>query len=639
MASEQFERILADEELAAEIAERVPLLRGPGEIRTATGRGALDGERGFGGRRALATARARRAAPAAARAAVERATEGRPFNEAIVLRFGRPSLLVTNDSFEVPPSDTWKARLYPYRSKIEKAIRAVARVEVIGHSLDYLGTAWVVAPNCAITNRHVAVEFAQKRGARFVYRKNPLGEEYRAVLDFKEEQIPTLPIAFEVSDILYIADLDDRFPDLAFLKVAPAPGRVLPPPIPLFEGRLQREQMVAVIGYPAFDDRNDRSDMARIFQNIYDVKRLAPGYVQHEELDSMTFSHDCTTLGGSSGSVVIDVETGAAVGLHFSGLYLDANYAVPAKILREYLEKTKVKLPPVPPEPPALESFTVSAAQMQGRKGYQTDFLGAGKYTVPLPGVSDNPFGKAVEVDRRADGIERYLLHYTHFSVVMNADRGLAFYTASNIDGSLSRRIKRKKDVWGFDPRIDARHQHGNDLYQGNDLDRGHLVRRLDPAWGNEEEASQAEKDTFFFTNCSPQMAGFNQEIWLELEDYILNNADTRDFKACVFTGPAFSDQDRHYRGARLPLAFWKVVAMRHAEQAQLTATAYVVSQADLLTRLEFIFGQFKTYQVPIARIETMTGLDFGDLKKVDPLRRQEALMARELLALDQILL
>ena len=41
-------------------------------------------------------------------------------------------------------------------------------------------------------------------------------------------------------------------------------------------------------------------------------------------------THDCSTLGGNSGSVLLDLQTGEAVGLHFAGLYLQDNFAVPA---------------------------------------------------------------------------------------------------------------------------------------------------------------------------------------------------------------------------------------------------------------------------------------------------------------------
>src|SRR6516165_11707527 len=49
--------------------------------------------------------------------------------------------------------------------------------------------------------------------------------------------------------------------------------------------------------------------------------------------------HDCTTLGGNSGSVVLNLSTGEAVGLHFAGLYQETNYAVRASVLRNYVDR------------------------------------------------------------------------------------------------------------------------------------------------------------------------------------------------------------------------------------------------------------------------------------------------------------
>jgi endonuclease G len=137
----------------------------------------------------------------------------------------------------------------------------------------------------------------------------------------------------------------------------------------------------------------------------------------------------------------------------------------------------------------------------------------------------------ATVVDDAAEGIQKHLLDYTHYSLAMHKDRRMAIFTATNIDGDQAQRIKRKGDSWGFDPRIPDEAQFGNDLYVGNELDRGHLVRRLDPVWGSEEAAKQAEKDTFFFTNCAPQHSSFNRRLWLGLEEYLLDNVDTRDFK------------------------------------------------------------------------------------------------------------
>ena len=636
MRAFQRESILKDEELAVEIARRLPAMEPAAKAPGASARGH--------GRVAVRPERVRAAlpeppAPDRAAASLEEAMARDFIAEAIVQRMGRPTLLVRNDTFEVPPTDTWRARLHPTKSKLDAAIRSVGRVEVAGSGSPFLGTAWMIGEGVAVTNRHVAVEFARKKGREFVMRSNPIGQPFEPRLDFKEEHAQLTAFEAQVDKVLFIAGLDDDDPDIAFLSLVAPPGRRLPPPIPLFDGPATPGQTVAVIGYPAEDPRNDVADQARLFGGIFDIKRLAPGEVMGR-VDDTVFTHDCTTLGGSSGSVVVDVETGAAVGLHFAGEFLEANFAVDAPTLRRFL--TKVKRKPVvvsssaatTPEPEGR----VAVSDLDGRPGYSETFLGKGKLKVALPTLSSGLAAQAAVVQDQARGTRRFVLPYTHFSVVMHALRRFAIFTAVNIDGALTHKIKRSKDLWSFDPRLPDDNQVGNFLYTNNDLDRGHLVRRLDPAWGRDlAEAKQAEVDTFFFTNSTPQHAQFNQHLWLELEDHLLERADTLDFKACVFTGPVFDDDDKPFRGVQLPEAYWKVVAMVHAERKALSATAYVVSQTDLLTNIEFVFGQFKTYQVPIHRIEALTGLRFGRLKDFDPMRQQESLAVNEIASLEDI--
>jgi endonuclease G len=559
--------------------------------------------------------------------------------EAIVRRFGRPSLLIRNDTFEVPPADTWKARLYPTRSRLEHAIRSVGRVEVRGMSIPHVGTAWLVADGIAITNRHVALTFGQRTAdGKFAFASTPIGQPFTVSLDFREEAIPTQPFEVEVAEILYVADQDDASPDIALLRVRSIDQRPLPAPVPLFDGEPRPGQVVAAIGYPAEDPRNAYLDQARIFGGVFDIKRLAPGEIIGIH-DGGIFSHDCTTLGGSSGSLVVDVETGAAAGLHFAGLYLEANYAITSSRIRGLLAQVDagsavVNLKPETVREP-LPELEVPAAALADRTGYASDFLGAGPLAVPMPTLTPQLDAKALVIDGSAAGMDRLLLKYEHFSLAMHAGRRMAIVTAVNVDGDKVCRLKRKPDIWAKDPRIDATRQVSNELYAGNDLDRGHLVRRLDPMWG--PETVRAEQDTFFFTNCTPQHRQFNQSLWAELEDYLLENAETLDFKACIFTGPVFADTDPVYRDVALPGAFWKVVAMVDAATHNLSVTAYVVSQADLLTGLEFVYGQFRTYQVPVSRIESLTGLDFGQLKGGDPLNGQETLAARELISTNDI--
>ncbi|HWS81591.1 MAG TPA: DNA/RNA non-specific endonuclease [Rubrobacter sp.] len=280
------------------------------------------------------------------------------------------------------------------------------------------------------------------------------------------------------------------------------------------------------------------------------------------------------------------------------------------------------------------------------RKGYDPTFLGDGAKSIPLPNLSDL-MKVDVAVNTQAVDPDEYVLPYNHFSVVMNKRRKLAFFTAVNIDGNLSFPIRRDTDKWFVDPRIGEDEQTGEAVYANNPLDRGHLVRRLDPAWADSEAlAKVANDDTFHFTNCSPQHENFNQNrtTWAGLEDYILDNAIAHDLRVSVFTGPVLSPQDPQYRGVQLPRQYWKVVAMVKDDGA-LSATAYLLSQESLLGGLEeFSFADYKTFQVPVRRVEELTGLDFGDLKEADPadvleLAEREALGAREIVTLEDLTL
>src|SRR4051794_27480057 len=186
------------------------------------------------------------------------------------------------------------------------------------------------------------------------------------------------------------------------------------------------------------------------------------------------------------------------------------------------------------------------------------------------------------------DGVQTVLLHYTHFSVLVCPDRRLAATTAVGIDGASLRDIERDDD-WRFDPRLEESAQTGNDVYADNDLDRGHLVRRRDPAWGSDAEAQMANSDTFYFTNAAPQAAAFNQgiELWNGLENYLLDNAATYARRLVVLTGPVLATDAPAYRGIQIPRLFYKIAAF--LDEAALATTAYMLDQTPQLPDLETV--------------------------------------------------
>jgi endonuclease G, mitochondrial len=614
-------RIAEDAEIGERLAERAPT--GPAgaapdrmlESRAVPGRVSVD----------------------AARSVIEDPPE-RPSDfglEAIILVLGRPVLLVKNDDYDLATleTDIWRARLEQARPGLKSGILSVGRVDLDNNPrFDWVGTGWVVADDVVVTNRHVASEFARREGDGFVFQTSFMGP-MGARIDFKEELDGPASAEFRVAEVLHIEDPSG--PDMAFLRVDWGSGGKRAP-IRLASST-HTGRGVAVIGYPAKDSRTRIPDeMDRIFGSVYNVKRLAPGDVTAVKEQEQLVNHDCTTLGGNSGSAVLDLETGEAVALHFAGRERDRNFAVPAPTVRARLAQllgsdttghTVVTSPPSDVEKP------LTLADLEGRTGYEPGFLGQ---TVDHPSLQPELANALAPVTGRDDGI----LDYTHYSVRMHRFRRLAMYTAVNIDGASARNVRRERDKWNLDPRLDTRFQVGNELYERNKLDRGHLVRRLDPAWGDTfESAAAAAQDTFFYTNCAPQHERHNQDLWLGIEDHILGNADVRDLRVSVFSGPVFRDSDRRYREFLIPEDYWKVVAMVNDETDRLSVTAYVVSQRDFMDDLEFAFGPFMTYQVPVATVEQQTRLDFGGLKDFDPLAQTEGSPIRPLRSLDDIVL
>lgn len=254
-------------------------------------------------------------------------------------------------------------------------------------------------------------------------------------------------------------------------------------------------------------------------------------------------------------------------------------------------------------------------SRFEGRRGFAGDHLAGFALQLPEPrGV------RARDVLPVAgDGSGR--LDYMHFSAVMSGSRKIAMFVAVNIEGKRSVSIDRENDKWFLDGRIPVDAQVGEDLYAGNRLDRGHLVRREDPNWGPDAEVANA--DTFHFTNCAPQMDVVNQRTWLGLENYILQNARAWKERCSVFTGPVFGRNDMRYRGVLIPKAFWKVVAFL-SDDGTPSATAYLVEQEEELGDLEAAFGAYKTYQRSVRHIQELTGLSFGDLVDYDGFSNEE---------------
>src|SRR5262249_47049606 len=155
--------------------------------------------------------------------------------------------------------DGFPEDLNSHLARIEDVAGRVGRVELINHRLVWAGTGWRLEERLVITNRHVAEIFAGRRSTGgFTFFRHPgVGASYGARIDFRQEFERTNTAWAQVAKIRYIAGPGE--PDIALLELAA--GENLPEPVPLADGEARKGALIGVMGYPAYDSRNDANDI------------------------------------------------------------------------------------------------------------------------------------------------------------------------------------------------------------------------------------------------------------------------------------------------------------------------------------------------------------------------------------------
>lgn len=238
---------------------------------------------------------------------------------------------------------------------------------------------------------------------------------------------------------------------------------------------------------------------------------------------------------------------------------------------------------------------------------------------IPLPHLGDKT--KASALDGGAPKV------HTRVTLVFSVIRGLAIYTAHNIDGAtvIPEGVIPRVDRFRLDPSIPSELQVDNDRgYRNNPWDRGHLVRRRSLHWRDRIEAEQADSESFYWSNIAPQHENLHDTAWGQIEDWMLELTDANNRLASVFTGPVLTADDPELINSpgeipiRIPAGYWKIIAISQTEN--LKAAGFLVWQRDFDKPTPVAFYPLLE-QVRITTIEFLTGLSFGNLRNVDPLQ------------------
>jgi endonuclease G len=154
-----------------------------------------------------------------------------------------------------------------------------------------------------------------------------------------------------------------------------------------------------------------------------------------------------------------------------------------------------------------------------------------------------------------------------------------------------------RTDKFLVDPMVSTGTAQNSD-YLKSGYDKGHLAPAADMGW-----SALTMKESFYFSNMSPQLPGFNRGVWKRLEELMRSWAI--DNKAIyIVTGPLLSKglPTIGSNGVSIPNYYYKVIL--DYTQPEIHAIGFVLPNASSSATLN-------TFAVSIDDVEKQTGIDF----------------------------
>jgi endonuclease G len=270
--------------------------------------------------------------------------EERSALDLFILLVARPAIFVQRGRVLERPKN-WR-EISVEEEMIPLMIAGVGRIETSYR--DKCGTGFIVGKRRIVTNNHVLCALFGMRPAD--WREQPVlfAEQCNHKSEFWSKN-PTFSPIFELRGELNSTESNQARVirilghhlkvDMAVLELDSEPPGSCQLPLMGVEPDAFVGRRIYAVGYPVDDARDQlgqRITPAPVFQRVFGtdeatlgMKRFSPGVVVAWD-GANQFTHDASTLRGSSGSCIVDFKYRRVVGLHFGGGYkLKSNYAVP----------------------------------------------------------------------------------------------------------------------------------------------------------------------------------------------------------------------------------------------------------------------------------------------------------------------
>ncbi len=132
-------------------------------------------------------------------------------------------------------------------------------------------------------------------------------------------------------------------------------------------------------------------------------------------------------------------------------------------------------------------------------------------YRIEVPRLSNDI------IENKSQFVVHYATNLLNYSMEYNYEKRHSRWVAFVFDNATAYNSGvGRTDAWNGDPQIPVQYWTYSSDYAGSTYDRGHLVASADRQYSYEANAQ-----TFYYSNISPQMGNFNTGIWAELENKV----------------------------------------------------------------------------------------------------------------------
>lgn len=189
------------------------------------------------------------------------------------------------------------------------------------------------------------------------------------------------------------------------------------------------------------------------------------------------------------------------------------------------------------------------------------------------------------------------IISHTGYSFVYSEEHEQAKWIAYELTKEETNNLFERTDKFLVDPLVSTGTAENSD-YLKSGYDKGHLAPAADMGW-----SAITMKESFYLSNMSPQLPGFNRGVWKRLEEMIRSWAIDNS-AIYIVTGPILKAGLPTIGSNRvsIPNYYYKVIL--DYTQPEIKAIGFILPNASSSSALT-------SFAVSIDEVEKETGLDF----------------------------